>query len=319
MKLNVLGWYDKNNIGDESYKITFPLVFPGNEFHFFDQLNSSDTSLILGGGNVLNKEFLEVFNKIDNKKLCVSVGATETHNINSNQIYVRDINSLKLIPNSKYIPDLAFALTPNKDHGKELIKKLFKKKRIDLYEKIIICCPNSHLCDKRNSLTRDHLSYEKFCFEMAKLADETSASFIFLPFCRSMPWDDRTVCYNIASKCHFWNKNIVISDELDVQDVLDIISASTLTINQRLHATIFSCISEVPFIDIVHHDKNKSFLETIERKDLMVSYWDFSPFFLKEKINQLFINLETEIEKLHNIAGRQKAILKEVANDICFY
>ena len=62
MKIDVLGWYFKNNIGDESYKFTFPLLFPGHEFNFFDELKTSATTVILGGGNILNKEFVDIFN-----------------------------------------------------------------------------------------------------------------------------------------------------------------------------------------------------------------------------------------------------------------
>ena len=318
MKIDVLGWYFKNNIGDESYKFTFPLLFPGHEFNFFDELKTSATTVILGGGNILNKEFVDIFNKIKcHKKLCISVGATEFHEVLADEIYVRDIKSLEIIPGAKYIPDLAFSLTPNYENGRKLIQKFFKN--LDLYNQIIVVCPNAHLSDKRNTLARDHLYYEKFCYELAKLADETPASFIFLPFCRSMPWDDRTVCFNIASKCHFWKKNVVLSEELGVQDVLDVISASTLVLSQRLHASIFSCVSGVPFLDIVHHDKNKSFLETINRTDLMISYWDFSIIYLKERINHLLLSFETEKEKLNNMTSLQRSKLKEVVNDIRLY
>lgn len=316
MKINVLGWYNHGNIGDESYKLSFPIIFPNHEFIFSDKLKGNEEIVILGGGNVLSEHFLHLLNKVNCKKLCMSVGVTEFKEINCEKIYVRDINSLNLIPNSIYMPDFAFALKPNAENGKNLIKNIFKDN--ELWNRLILCIPNAHLVDTLNSLSRDNITYQNFCYNFAKFVDETPASFLFMPFGRQMPWDDRVVCGNIASKCKFWKKNVVLFDQISVQDSLDIIAACDLVVSQRLHGSIFSCLSSVPFIDISHHDKNKSFLKTIKKENVMMDYWKFSKEKLEYLVNYVFENYEKEKLIIDNISKEQQAILKGMSNDICF-
>lgn len=315
MKINVLGWYNHGNIGDESYKLSFPIIFPNHEFLFTDKLNGDEEIVILGGGNVLSDHFLSIFNKLTCKKFCMSVGVTEHRKINCEKIYVRDTNSLKYLPNSVYMPDFAFALSPNIENGKKLLKTIFKNN--ELWKKVIVCVPNAHLVDTLNSLSRDNISYQNFCYNFSKFVDETPASFVFMPFGKQMPWDDRVVCGNIASKCKFWKKNVVLFDQISIQESLDIIAASNLVISQRLHASIFSCLSSIPFIDISHHDKNKAFLKTIKKEDVMVDYWDFSKEKLKYLTNYIFENYEKEQLIIDNISKEQQAILKGMSYDIC--
>ncbi len=159
-------------------------------------------------------------------------------------------------------------------------------------------------------LSRDYLQLQKVIFDLAKLADETNASFVFFPMSTGMPWDDRITNGMIAGKCKFWKKNLMIFNPLDVQQTLDLISSLDVVISTRLHSSIFSLISEVPFIDLTHHDKNLGFLKTVGLEDNSINYWEFDYKELKDKLNK--------IERLKEIKNAQLKILESVAKDVCF-
>ena len=69
MKLWVIGYYGKNNLGDEQYRLSIPLSFPNCHFHFYpwktensiDEATRKHAScydaLMVGGGDLINDFF----------------------------------------------------------------------------------------------------------------------------------------------------------------------------------------------------------------------------------------------------------------------
>ncbi len=275
MRVLCLGWYNKDNIGDESYKLSFPIIFPQYSWTFTDfpskqQINDCDF-IVLGGGNILERNFLSLLKDINKPIYAFSVGTTEKLTEQELSIFTKIYSRDKKAQN--WVPDAAFALTPDKHNGKILVKNLFAKK--DLYEKLFIVVTNAHLVKKQEELSREFITFHNFCFKMAQIIDNTNASFLFLPFSTSSEVDDRTTNSWLASRCKFHKKNIVVYDKFKVQETLDIISVADLVISMRLHSSIFACLAGVRFLDIVHHDKSRNFLETIGKKEYL-DYWDFS-------------------------------------------
>ncbi len=301
--ITVLGFYGKQNIGDESYRLAFPLLFPDFDFQFTDDLEKVPPSdyIILGGGNVIDHKFFEQLEKTNIPKLLFSVGIpakedTRRPHLNLlnkfkqfQKICVRDYISYDMLYNKNikvtYLPDFAFVLSPNPIHGKELIKRLYKEMDGEFYEKIVVVVMNGFLAAGHNQLARDYLTFEKVAMDVARCADATNASFIFVPFGGDQFSNDRMPNSWTASKCKWYKKNLVIYDRLTVQDTLDIISACDAMISTRLHASIFSTISGVPFIDLTHHDKNRAYLESIGKEKWSLDYW-----FLDGKELQVLLN-----------------------------
>lgn len=316
MRVLVIGWF-KENIGDLAYKLAFKHLFPQCDFTFSDRYIEGDwQAVIIGGGNIINLGLVNQVKHIKNK-YAISVDMNE-----SNKDLFKDFKDYRIRnieTHEKYMPDIAFCLKGNVLNGANLIKKIFKNH--DLYSKVGIVVLNSHVLYPGNQeyFARDFLTFQKFAQDLASTLDETCASFLFLPMCTSMPFDDRIANSWVASRCKYWKKHMVSYEPLSVEDTIDIISASDFMISSRLHSTIFATNFGIPFADITHHDKNLSFLKTIGQEKRSVSYWDFNKFKFKEILNDLIQNKSEHSRELEYISKEKYQILKEKSNEIHFY
>ena len=136
-------------------------------------------------------------------------------------------------------------------------------------------------------LARDFITLQKAAQDIASVADNTSASFVFFPMSTGSPYDDRVANGLISSRCKFWKKNLCVYDKLSVQDTLNLVSACDAVISTRLHSSIFSVLANVPFVDLIHHDKNESFLRTCDLQEFGISYWSFGSHQLKTHLNKM--------------------------------
>lgn len=282
----------------------------GHSLTFVNDLSKglieSHDVLILGGGNILDFHYTKLINRykasLKNKLVYgFSLGFTDDKlNFDDlkvfNKIWVRDLVSLdKLrkglggVSNSKcncaYCPDAAVILDGDKERGRGLWQGIFSSLGRDLYERRIAVVVNAHLISGfGDKLSRDFLRFQLFSQDLGMVVDETMASFLFVPFGVSYPWDDRVSNGWVGSHCKWFKKNGEIFDKLCVQDTLDLISGSDLVLSTRYHSSVFSLTSLVPFIDIWHHDKNGNYLKSIDLlEECGISYWNFS----KEKLTSL--------------------------------
>ena len=312
MNTTVLGWYDHGNIGDEAYKIAFPMIFPDHKFTFTDVIPNGCERVFLGGGDVLQRYFLDQLKKCNVPKYAMSVNV-KCSNIPQyvdifKQLFIRNLCTT----NEKVlsIPDFAFALEPNVKRGNEIIGRLFGETKSELYERVVIVVMNAYLMFGESVLARDHIAFDKVCFDFAKVMDNTNASFLFLPFGNGFPHNDRLANSALYSRCKFWKKNCMCYSELSVQDTLDTIAAADMLIGTRLHASIFACVGGTPFIDLTHHDKTSLFLESIN-KDWGVNYWQFNTDRLKSLISSHMGNDEYK-EDLLRIARNNRSLLLQL-------
>ncbi len=323
-KIGVIGWYNKRNAGDESYKISFPNVFPEHTFEFSEKITEAD-AYILGGGDIVCESFLKEFAQIDKPKHIMSVSLG--NNLNTeiltkfNNIIVRDFHSLDNANNARLqailCPDFAFALSPNLENGINILNKTFSDEGIEKYTTVIGVIINSHLYHQHDSSYRSIIEFEKLKQEISWAIDRVNASFLFIPFGKRMPWDDRNSNSSVMSVCKFWNKNTSILENLDPQSTLDVISACDMIISTRLHSSIFSCVAGTPFIDLIHNHKNKAFLNTINKIEYGLPIKILSGEVLKEKIVKTLENKDTIRKELLYLNSKYKQELKEVSKNVC--
>jgi polysaccharide pyruvyl transferase WcaK-like protein len=290
MKISVLGWYNHGNVGDEAFKMVFPLLLPSHKVRCVEGLKDDDDSdgYILGGGDVVYDAYMKYLRKFPDKpKIAASVTLTPNSSLDElavfDRVYVRDEMSLALgqqhVDKSKisYLPDVSFALHPDPVAGRDWLEEAFSAAGLELYEKVVVCVVSSYTAfNKGDSLSRDFINFLNVADILSAAADNHSASFVFLPFSTMAPNDDRMSNAFVGGRVKFYRKNYVVYQKLSVQTTLDVLSCAQAVISTRLHSTIFSAISGVPFIDLTHHDKNLGFIRTLGKPEWSVPLWDFS-------------------------------------------
>lgn len=302
-KVRVIGFYSKFNIGDESYKLTFPMLFP--EYDFVFEATGTVDACILGGGNILSESYVRLaLDAKADKRFIFSASANKNSPFSLlkefDGIVVRDKASYQLLMDND-VPchlgaDAAFCLQPNPLAGKQLLQAMFQENKLEMYSKVVGVVVNGHLGQAKDAqLARDFVTLTKAVQDIAVVADSTSASFVFFPMSTGAPYDDRVTNGMASSRCKFWSKNLSIYERLSVQQTLDIISACDAVISTRLHSTIFSIMSGTPFIDLLHHDKNESFLDTCGLKDFGLSYWSFGSDQLRSLLNTMLTEPKPEL------------------------
>lgn len=312
----VIGWYDRFNVGDESYKLSFSRLFPEYDLVFQDSGNAD--ICILGGGNILSESYVQLALKAKAQKRFIFSASANSHSPFSllkqfDEIVVRDKQSEQLLKEHD-VPcrlgaDAAFVLKPNPEAGKSWLKQQFTSERLDMYQKVIGVVLNGHLGQSKDGhLARDFITLAKAAQDIATVADSTPASFVFFPMSTGAPYDDRVTNSLISSRCKFWKKNLMVHDRLSPQQTLDLISACDAVISTRLHSSIFSVISHRPFIDLYHHDKNLSFLRTCGLEELGLSYWSFGSSELRTLVNKALAGHGPD---LIGVQQSQEQLLKE--------
>lgn len=323
--VRILGWYNHGNVGDEAYKLAFPKVFPNCNFSFD---SPQAKNLILGGGDILNATFLKkALQYPAERRVAMSVSANANTPVELasqlDQIYVRDARSVKYLTDKgvscTYMPDVATCMKPNRDNGMSWLKGKYKEEGLELYERKVGIVLNAHLYHgKPDILARDFLNLMKVVWDLARLMDDTMASFVLFPMSTTLPYDDRVTNSMTNGRCKFWRKNLVVYDKLDVQQTLDLISTFDAVISTRLHTSIFSMIAGVPFIDVTHHDKNRGFLETVGLDDWSTSYWHFEYAAIQERLKKILENGEADRERLVTVYQSQLQALEQASKNVHF-
>lgn len=295
MKILCVGYYGKDNIGDESYKVAFPALWPFHEWKFAETPTVSlvdwSDAIVLGGGNVLTPKFCRALEAYRSSKpiYAVSVGCLDAdldpYDLQMFEaVYVRDAWSWerlrKVGRHSEIIPDVVFGLTPDRGNGLALLGRI----RDEIHWKLPInvgVTVNAHLTgfsvdgSPRYALARDAFRFQQFSLELASVLDGVAGNAVFLPYMTKKPYDDRAPNAWVASRMELYTKAHVVYGPLGVQDMLDLTSVLDLSITTRFHQAVFSAIAGVPFVDVSHHDKNKNFVESLGNLGRGVSYWDF--------------------------------------------
>ena len=321
MNIFVYGWYNHSNLGDESYKISFRKIWPEHHFTFCDKVTDNCVDkydlCIIGGGDVIVEKNLVYISRFNCPKIALSVTITplslmpEIHVLN--HIYVRDISSYNNLityghKNVTLIPDISIILQGNKEQGLNLIRQIFEKNGSDKYNKVYTININSHLIGKPDTCSKNNNMFYKMLYDIVEVIDKTNASFLFLPFGTSLPWDDRVSNGLVNSYTKFHKKNCVIYDILSLQDSLDIMSASDMIITSRFHGLIFGIGNNVPTIPISFHDKMKGYCNTINKR--YIDYWNFSSFELKEYMDEV-VSENIDIKKIKDEYREKVHILHE--------
>ncbi len=265
-KILVLGFYDRDNLGDEMYKITFSEYF--NQFDvkllcvddISTVLNENDDinkykAIICGGGDIMNSYFMDNLLPLRNiyrgNIIAFSVGIpyrnTEKKWLDMlDHIFLRNITDLSVIQMkmgsiyAHYMPDFAFRLYKplNLDIFKEKNKK--ERKTIGFF------------------LARPGCKNLKVVYSYARLIEDLSKTYniILIPFNTSAEDFESDYITNQSIIDMIGNDNVSTINISQTYEMLDYIEQNLdFAVCQRLHSNIFCTIKAIPYLAIVNTRK----------------------------------------------------------------
>jgi hypothetical protein len=318
----VMGYYDKFNLGDEAYKIAFPLIIKDHttDIRFENPKNlksiSENTSIIIvGGGDVINDWFNEEFKRLlddfHGPVYAVSIGITYKSTLNDkylgkyNQIYVRhkaysnELTAIKQTDNVFHIPDIAFCLP---------IPAALPKPALPI---IGVFLANG--VDVRNVLkpvlSRLSIDYEIILYSFNTSPESHESDVLHAAHCYSE-----------------YKQGPILQDPLKM---LEEMSRLHFAICVRYHSNIFSIMRHIPFISIAHTQKVKFLLEDHDLKnyyntscpneslDDLVNHYINEPQYsnLKDKLAKIHSNSVKVLSTLKLFNNTKKSI--QQINDEC--
>ena len=281
----VLGYYDRNNLGDEAYKITIPNIlkfiyapFGNVDFKFIciddykqniNVINNAEM-IIVGGGDLINIYFynklIPILDTYHGIKIAFSIGVpfpsllTDEYFKYFDYVFVRnneDVDKItEIVGSSKviFIPDAAFNLCSYVVKKNEITNNR-KKCGIFLVQNMIV-----------------HTNFVK---NISKLIESICDEYdiIFYRFNTSLSDENDSgisekVCKKIY-KMHKDHEGIITVDYNNYSplEMLDVISKLDKAICMRYHSHIFCMIAQCPFISISSTRKTRSLMTQANLND----------------------------------------------------
>jgi polysaccharide pyruvyl transferase WcaK-like protein len=255
-RVNVLGWYGRNNIGDESFKIALASLFPDLDFNFITEKPDDALPTILGGGDVVKEFYLK---QIEQPFVAVGVGLGYPSEMDllfqdglcRGAWFRNDADysaAFKLNRANAYVcPDLAFAIPPPPKVDPKPVAKDGKKR-------LAVILANSAVNPKMGTSGFAETHYQEYMrWEIAKALDVLKEWYEihFLPMSHERFAYDEVAHFEVISRMttahmlHPWQWSNTHPIEF-----MRKISGFDLVISMKYHGLIFSTIMGVPFVNI---------------------------------------------------------------------
>jgi polysaccharide pyruvyl transferase WcaK-like protein len=269
MRIIVLGYYYRKNLGDDLLHECLELILKKNNFDYVfinpdDEYEiSEDDIIILGGGEILNDYFIDkIFkklNKLKTKPITVSI-STECGGIQMIKSTKLDFIDYFITRNKteyvelvnrygseyvKLLPDLIFAY--------DIENKNLLSEKTDTEFKIGVCVARS--------IYKNNAKYDNF---ISKLRNELNlikthsknTQIYLIPFNTSSNQNESDILLN--DDLNSSNDFIIIREnQISVLQQMDILICS------RFHANVLAIKFNIPFIPIIHTKKLLNLIKTI--------------------------------------------------------
>jgi len=275
MKVNVVGWYGMNNIGDEAFKPAINRIFQNHEVEYITppKKHTSPDLVVLGGGAVASPFYFEVMPKgCPRYALGIDLAYESESDLLAkeqfNAVYFR--NSLDM----KYwkwkfdcpvqaIPDLSFYIRPS---GRRVAEK-FHVLKTDSKKVAVFATDYVNPAQGRPPAEFGAKSWS-FATNLAKELDQMTADgwTVYILCCSTGGYgDDRRM--GLQLKAFMKHPPVLILDTFSPQDMVDFIAEMDLSVCQRFHSHLFSTIAGTPFVSIEYTRKVRMYLEDLGLKD----------------------------------------------------
>jgi polysaccharide pyruvyl transferase WcaK-like protein len=313
MKINIIGWYDKNNCGDESFKYVFNDIFKDCQiFYTTQEIVPNCNHYILGGGDVVKDFYLDSIPN-DQKIMCLGVGLSyEVESLllkekNISKVYTRnkeDVEILKSINiESKYTPDIVFYLEKS---------NVIKEKLESDLPKIGILLTDHVNPSVINRNSKDFNYNEFFKWELAESLEILSKSYkiYFIALSDHYYAYDEKMNLDIQTRMENGHKTTLLKETKCPLRTMDLIQQMDIIITMKYHGIIFSTICKTPFINIGLSRKTNKFCEENNLNELSFTPNTFNKNDLLKKIKYIEDNTDEIKIKLSAIDKSNKEDIK---------
>ena len=271
MKVHVVGFYDRFNVGDEAFRPAIADMFSGHDVSFYDidmyrgNLPPAPDVVVLGGGDVVTPYYLPVISAIKTKKIGLGVGLGYESESNLaaqagfDAWFLRNKEDVALVKAKtsipvEYTPDLAFHLKPS---GNKVLQRYYDGKQpvVAVLLTDYLMPSGTRTDEKVWDRTRSFLEeFGPFCIQMSMEGYKVVA----VPCSTDQHADDRRVALSVRA---FADHNMIcVNDYLPPQDMIDLLADVKYAVCQRFHSHVFSMIAGKPILSVGFTRKVKKLL-----------------------------------------------------------
>ena len=279
MNVLVMGFYGKQNLGDELFKDAFKTLFPQYTFTFVDHINASSLDgiqyVIFGGGSLLEGKPAITTDALELLKtktlLYIGVGSeTNTHPVHTDLLKQAKLVALRSTEGFEKIRTLC----PNKViTSSDLVFALQSSIHSQANTGSLLFLPNVSITPQNHSKYWEHLHWQTFKLEMSQVLDrlvEDGYKIGFLPFCTHPKTSDVAAASELINAMKWRDERYIVSCKSDFASVCETMSKYEVIVSQRYHGLVLSEMLGKPYVAICHHDK----LSTASvRNGLYTSYY----------------------------------------------
>jgi len=323
MNILIIGYYFKNNLGDDLFIDAFKKILPNFTLTFKNSDKIKDIinfniydSIIFGGGDLINDYFYNIIKNVrsvyDKPIYGYGLGIPYRELIQRN--YLNNFDNL-FVRNKEYLLDIQQVIGSKYTHYQpDMVFKNFisYKDDIDLNNRktigIFLACSLNvpiiieKLYDILNNILKETDYILHFiCFDTGKSIDN----------------NDYSINSLISDKLNLFNKRIINDkNRYSGNEMYDIIKTFRLCICSRFHSHILSTIAGIPFLGFHYANKTKLYVtennyeyycDIENTNDCKAKDFDSDKFkILFDKLNN---NLLTTRKKLLNITKENQYIL----------
>ncbi len=251
MKINVVGWYEVFNLGDQAFKSSFRkylgectfsnFAWPGFDHYIFGA-GGSPTERVL---NSIKSGVIDTKTPIRCMGTDIPLNGQEWdkfRNFNWKFIGCRSVKYTKIANEQNLLvhhtPDIVFGCdAPVYPESKEDTITVIPMMHVSGHQHI-----NSHV-------------EEQLLFALSKLKDKYQIK--FLPFCFAPTDSDYLYSLKLCRMLNLPDENVLIKTDLD--DVMNFLAQQKLVITERFHGAILSTMAGTPFVNIAYSGKHTEF------------------------------------------------------------
>jgi polysaccharide pyruvyl transferase WcaK-like protein len=322
MIIDIVGWHNKKNVGDEAFKLGFETIFQKHKLNYCTPPEIADRgdAVVLGGGAVVSPFYLESIPKDERQLYAIGISLeyeSEADLLKSRKfkaVFIRDDSDSHVLKRKLHCPVISM---PDMAFFHRCYNNIVNEPK-----KIAIL-----LTDYINpAIDRPYEKFGHIAFDFHKKMAQTCDELIhkgwkitFVPCSTGGYGDDRRAAMDVMSFMKNYDQVTNILDTLTPEETIEIISQQELTISMRFHAHIFSIIAGTPFVSIGNTRKVNLLLQNNDLEKTCAGWVDNDVFHgknLMETIDNVLENSSHYRKKFHSISENNYKKLAEITRTI---